>query len=67
MADRVTALLHAQLRDLTADQVRVRTGVVMQISKALMVPICGADEGPARDVLVAELKRVLLAYLSSPV
>jgi AcrR family transcriptional regulator len=60
-------LLLASRCSLSPEYLRVRSGVVMQISKALMVPICGADEGPERDVLVAELKRVLYAYLSSPV
>ena len=62
---RVELLLRSQC-DLSAEHLTVRSGVVMQIAKALMVPICGADEGPERDVLVAELKRVLYAYLSSP-
>jgi AcrR family transcriptional regulator len=62
---RVERLLESQC-ELTPEQLSVRSGVVMQISKALMVPICGADEGPEREVLVAELKRVLFAYLSAP-
>jgi AcrR family transcriptional regulator len=62
---RVELLLASQC-ELSPEQLTVRSGVVMQISMALMVPICGADEGPQRDVLVGELKRVLYAYLSSP-
>lgn len=64
--DRVAELIHASLPALSPTELQMRSHVVMQISKALMVPICCAEEEQARKALVKELKRAIFSYLTSP-
>jgi AcrR family transcriptional regulator len=63
--ERECALIARVRPDLGPDAVRLRAGVVVQIFKALIVPIVAA-EGADREALVRELKSVLGAYLATP-
>ncbi|WP_205855738.1 TetR/AcrR family transcriptional regulator [Phytoactinopolyspora endophytica] len=64
LLERVKGLVSIRFPELTGDVVDRTATVSIQIVRAMMPLIVAADEGPERDAMVVELRRVLRAYLS---
>ncbi|MBE1531970.1 TetR/AcrR family transcriptional regulator [Actinomadura algeriensis] len=62
---RVEGILAARAPGLTADDRTRGARVLIQVFKALVPLVTEADPGDERDTMVAELKRVLSAYMTA--